>query len=70
MEQYFSDSPVFNVLRQGEINNKNLILNQKCTRRTEMSHYNLVHEMNPETISEENHKKIAKHRILLNNKVD
>lgn len=35
-----------------------------------MSHYNLVHEMNPETISEENHKKIAKHRILLNNKVD
>lgn len=34
-----------------------------------MSHYNLIYQTNPEAISEENHKRIAKHRMLLNNKV-
>jgi len=33
-----------------------------------MSHYNLIYEMNPESISEEHHRTIAKQRMLLNNK--
>jgi len=33
-----------------------------------MSHYNIIFETSPETITERNHQIIAKHRLNLNNK--